>query len=753
MKALLKSTKNNLGLPLCERTEAFLNGSCQRVRNTITTPKLKNLTQAYFDIYSDEASVWKRYSLAFSYALKNEPVVLMDNEYLVGQTYHAGHPEDKHLHDLWKDHDVAGMINKRKAAEIPELDILVDKEGKQSWVTFGNCASGHIGWHWDWIVEYGIIGLIDRIHDSMPQVDDIGRESLECMRICLGAILEWNQRHILALEEKLPTVSGKEQEQIIRKIEISRQVPLKGARNFREAVQSFHFSYLATMFENPTGGNGPGRLDYHLWPYLERDLASGAETLDSAREIIDELFIRFHERLLHGADGHVETIVVGGCHPDGTQSINPLSVIMVESIAGLKISHPSVYIRMPEDAPDDFIELAARDLCEGGNRAQIVSDKAIIEAMIRDGHISVEDARNYMCGGCMELSPHGMNGDLLFSGFFNVLKVLEYVLTGGKCLISHKHDLTHLTKNLADFATFDDLYKAFSAELSRSLNLTFRLMDITAEEWAQRRPNFLVSSQVDDCILKGRGINNGGARYEDYGSTPLGLPNVADCLYAIKKAVFEEKFVSGRQLLKALAENFTGHELLHNRLKNIPKYGQGNRQADEMMALVANTICDIYDAYTNRLNGKIKPMIMTFMMAPVAGAAVGASADGRFAGRPVAQGVTPQSAAMKDGITTAMLSQSRIGLDRFSGGASSMWDLDVKSATIGNIKALLKTFINTGGQMYQGNTTDVNELRKAQEHPEQYENMMVRIGGYSGKFVSLSPEIQEEVITRYRHCL
>ena len=424
---------------------------------------------------------------------------------------------------------------------------------------------------------------------------------------------------------------------------------------------------------------------------------------------------------------------------------------MIESIAGLKISHPSVYIRMPESVSEDFMELAAMDLCKGGNRAQVVSDKAIITAMTRDGHIPIEDARMYMCGGCMEISPHGMNGDLLFCGFINVLKILEYVLTGGKCLLSQKQKLPHLSKNLANFATFEELFDAFYTEFKRILDLTFKLTDITAEEWAKGRPNFLVSSQVEDCIARGRGINNGGARYEDFGSTPLGLPNVADSLFTIKKAVFDEKFVDGKELLKALEKNFEGCEVLQKRLKLIPKYGQGNQEADHMMTRVVKATCDIYDAYSNCLNGKIKPMIMTFMMAPVAGAVIGATADGRYSGEPIAQGITPQSSAMKEGVTTAMLSQSLIGVDRFSGGASSMWDLDVKSATQENVKALLKTFINTGGQMFQGNTTDVEELIKAKAKPEDYENLMVRIGGYSGKFVTLSVENQDEVINRYRH--
>ncbi len=756
----MKSTEK-LGLPLPEKTRKFLNDSSQRIKKNITSPKVKNLNYAYFELYKAEKSLWKRHALSLAYALANEPVILLDDELLVGIHYQeAGAPENKEMIDAWNEegsiayfenrYGYAG-IRKRIEEEIPEILDLIRTGHAEVWLGDADCSSGHIGWRWNWIVDAGITGMLERIDKAFNQADDTGKECLECMKICLNAVLDWNDRHIDELENKLASATGPEKNRILEKIEICRQVPRQGARNFREAIQAFHFSYLATMFENPAGGNGPGRLDYYLWPYLEKDLKTGVENPESARMLIDELFIRFHERMLYGRDGHVETIVVGGCHPDGCHSVSPLSEIMVESIAGLKISHPSVYIRMPENAPESFVKLAARDLCEGGNRSQIVSDKAIIEAMTLDKHISLEDARMYMCGGCMEISPHGMNGDLLFSGFFNVLKVFEIVMTGGRNPINNEPMFKHLTRDLTDFASFDDFFDAFAAELRRSLNLTFKLMDITCEEWAERRPQFLVSSQVEDCIARGRGINNGGARYEDYGSTPIGLPNVADSLFAIKKAVFENKIVGADELLKALRADFSGYYLLHNRLKKIPQYGQGDSEADEMMARVVRTTCDIYEDYTNRLNGKIKPMIMTFMVAPRAGRVVGATPDGRLSQKPVAQGITPQNSAMTKGITAAMLSQSVIGLNRFSGGASSMWDLDVQAATTDNVIPLLKTFLSLGGQMYQGNTTDVRELLAAQKQPDQYQNLLVRIGGYSGRFVTLDENLQNEIIHRTRH--
>jgi formate C-acetyltransferase len=208
---------------------------------------------------------------------------------------------------------------------------------------------------------------------------------------------------------------------------------------------------------------------------------------------------------------------------------------------------------------------------------------------------------------------------------------------------------------------------------------------------------------VDDCIARGRGILDGGARYEDYGSTPLGIPNAADALQAIRQVLFEEKSVTADELLGALRADFVGYEALHRRLLAVPKFGQGHGSADAMTNRVTRSVCAAYEAFTNRHGGRVKPMIMTFRMAAVTGRALGASADGRRAREPIAQGLTPQSRAMTKGLSTAILSANSLDLDRFSGGAATMWDLDPSLAKVEYVKQVLSAFAATGGQMFQGN--------------------------------------------------
>jgi len=739
---------------LSPRSARFLKAAAERSKGSVSTEKEKNWTHAYFDLFAD-LPLRRRQILSMAWALEHEPVLLHEEELLFGQVYMAvpgSSSCDFGGVEKWKGHDVMTEFMAHVEREIPDMKALVSPQGwVGSWISDWCNWPGHVGWHWEWILKDGIDGMLRRIAQAEPAADEQGKENLNGMKIMLQAVLNWNDRHVEAMRQKLATASGETRKELQEKIAVGERVPRFGARNFREAVQSFHFTYLCTMFENPHGGNGPGRLDYHLGPYLERDLADGMTTPAQARELIDELFIRFHERWCFGWDGFVETIVVGGCDEQGDAYWSPLTEMAIHSIAALNLAHPSVYIRIPERTPEKLLHLAAWDLIHGGNRAQILNDREIIAAMTRDGHIPVEDARMYMCGGCMEISPQGMNGDMLFTGFVNTLKILEYVLTGGECLTTGERHMPHLNKSLPDYHDMEELYQAFLAELRRDLTLGFKAMDIASEAMAKFKPRFLLSSQIDDCIKRGRCMHEGGARYEDFGSTPLGLPNIADCLTAIRVAVFEEKFISGAELLAAMKNNFDGNEALRRHLLHLPKYGQGNAEADRMAARVIQDTCDIYDGYTNRLGGKIKPMIMTFMMAPLAGMGIGAMPDGRLKGTPITQGVTPQSVAMTDGILTAIRAAGSMPLRHFSGGASNIWDLDPSMAKPETVESLLKVFFQSGGQMFQGNIVDVAELRKAQEHPENYEHLLVRVGGYSGRFVALGKENQDEIINRRHH--
>ncbi|MHB9032807.1 MAG: pyruvate formate lyase family protein [Anaerolineae bacterium] len=696
-----------------------------------------NIDEAFFGRYASKP-FWERYARSMAAALVAEPVYLFPDEHLTGMLYQIG-PQaepDAGYAARWRPYSAHEAIRIRQAAEIePHLRT--------------GAGQGHIGWHWEWLLKYGIDGVIRDLRERLAHSSDRQAQRLfKGALIMWRAVLDWNELHIQALQQSAASASGQELDQLRSSIRICQRVPRYPAASFHEAVQCFYFQHLALMFENPYGGNGPGRVDQLLWPYLERDLSRGIITWQGARDLVDELLIRFDERLFLG-DGWVEAVTVGGSLPDGTSTVNPLSYLIVQSYIGLDQTHPSVYIRLNRNSPDAFMDLTTRYLLEGGNRAQVYNDDACLPA-IHSGGVTMPDAAEFMAGGCMEPSSQGRASDLNFSCVQSVAKTLELVLNGGVDLLTGEQRIK-LSRTLTSYPTFEDLYRAFEDELSREYHAITRSLDIASEELARYRPCYLLSSLVDDCLERGREQQDGGARYHDYGFAPLGITAAADSLHAIHQAVYQSQLVAPDALLAALRTNYQGAEPLRAMLNSIPRFGQDDTGADAMAVRVLKSVCDAAGKQRTRFDGRLKPMVFNFVWTPGFSAELGALADGSRAGHPLGHGLTPRKIAMGQGITVAMSSSLKLDTSTLTGIGTTMWDVDERWITPRLMKALLLSFLGGGGMVFQGNTTSVRDLQQALEHPELYRHLIVRVGGFSARFVSLERALQDEIISRYRH--
>jgi len=715
-----------------ERIAALEQACAERGRQRIPAHFRRDYHAAALTRFA-ELEPWEKTARSMAYAIENQEIYARGDDRIGGMIYQMNEmPAEREAPDL----DYISEAQKRFYGEYPEAPEL------QKYHLIGGVAKGHITWHFERILSLGVEGLRARFEEALADAADA--EAAQFYRgviILLDALMAFSDKHIAAYE----ALGNHELAERMRK------VPRRPAETFIEAVQAFYMQHMVVMAENPFGGNGPGRLDYHLWPYLERDLAAGRCTLAEAREIIDELFLRIDERL-YGGDRWVEAIVVGGTHPDGTSAVNPLTYIMVESIMDLDITHPSVYIRLPADPPEELMQLCARYMISGCSRAQILCDPAVVGALVKNG-TPYEDAVHYACGGCMEVSVQGATSDFLYIGWQNTAKMLELMITGGICLRTGERIRGfRADKSLAAYGDFESFYADFIAEARRLTEIYLREQDIFSERAQTARPSYLISSMIDDCLERGRNMHGGGARYHDYGGTHLAMPNVADGLYAIRVAVFEKKICTAEEMIAALTADFKGYEHLQARLRAIPKYGIDHAEADEMAARVMRDFTDMYLNYTTRWGGRGKPVILTFIYSPIAASQLGATPDGRNAGKGVAHGVTPHMDSMTEGITAAINSCGRMPYEQFAGGASTMWDFDSAWATEPLIEALLRTFIENNGQIFQGNTTPLEELLAARENPEEHRGLLVRVGGYSARFVTLSRELQDEIISRMRHC-
>ena len=668
---------------------------------------------------------------SMAFAIVNQPIYAYDGDRIGGRVYYDRElPVEEYCPEL----DFRAEAHARFVEEFKDGEEMLECQ------LLTRNTPGHICWFYDRILRYGAEGYRRKFEEALASAkDEQAAHFYRGVIIMLDALLEFNDKHI-AEYEKLGNTELADR---------MRKVPRYPAESFREAVQAYFMQHIVVMRENPFGGNGPGRLDYYLWPYLSRDLERGVETLESAKELIDELFLRIDERI-HNKDTWVEAIVVGGCYPNGESAVNPLTYIMIESIMDLNITHPSVYIRFPENPPEKLVDISSRFMLSGNNRAQILYDKTVIDALVKHG-VEYRDAVEYDCGGCMEIGLQGMSSDYLWVGWQNTPKMLELMITDGVCLVTGKQYSLFRFGGLVSYTDFEDFYRDFIKEAGRVTTAYLKEQDIYSEVSERNRPSYLLSSMLDDCLARGRNMHGGGAKYHDYGVSQLGMPNVADGLFAIKKLVFDEKVCTAEELVRAMKANYVGYEVLQAKLKNLPKYGMDNDEVDALATRVMADFSDMLLNFRTRFGGRGKPVILTFVFSPEAAKVLGATPDGRCAHSNVAHGVTPHSASMKCGLTAAVNSCGKLKFDKFSGGASTMWDFDASFATEELIKAVLLTFFEKGGQIFQGNTTPVEELLEAQKNPEKYEYLVVRVGGYSARFVHLTPAVQDEIINRMRH--
>ncbi len=679
-----------------------------------------------------ELPKWERFARAMADAVRQQEIFIDPDDRIIGRVYYTGEIPPEVCDP---DYDFNTRPRLRAEKEDPAYTELVSKQ-LAAWG-----APGHIAWNWEMLLREGTEGIRRRCHAGLEarKGDAKSEEFYHGVLILLEGLEDWNDCHVRRLEEM-----GKTEE-----ARICRKVPVHPAQTFREALQAWFMQHIVVMKENPYGGNSPGRLDYFLWPYLEKDLAEGRCTLGEAEELIEEVFLRIDERLFH-MDTWVESVMVGGCHADGSPAVSPLTHIMIRAYSKYNITHPHLYARLPANPPEDYARLCAEYVLRGDNRAQLLNDPAVMRALCRNG-VAEADAADYFCGGCMEIGVQGKTSDFLFVGFQNLPKLLELCVTGGYCLTEKKHMTYFRPEALTAFGSYEEFYQAFLMQAQRIIRANLEYQDRLSVYTAENRPAYLLSSMVDDCLARGRNMHDGGARYHDYGFSLIGIPNAADSLYAIRRAVFEDGICTAEELTEAMKADFAGYEVLRQKLLALPKYGQAHPEADAAAARLVEDLGEICRSCRNRFGGSGKMVILTFVWAPDAGRILGATPDGRHAGVPVAQAVTPQSMAMTDGITAAIRSCTALPFDNFSGGASSMWDLDPSWASAEVVEALFRAFFAGGGHIFQGNMTDVETLRKAQEHPEEYPNLLVRVGGYSARFNRLNRELQNDIICRLRH--
>jgi pyruvate-formate lyase len=527
---------------------------------------------------------------------------------------------------------------------------------------------------------------------------------------------------------------------------VCERVPSEGARTLREAVQSLWLAHILTCGEDGINANSIGRLDQILHPYYAADLAAGRLTREEAVELMEELACKLY------LDYDVQAITLGGVDARGEDAVNDMSWIILEASGAVGFVR-DLSIRIADSTPRDFVRACAAQTAGGGGIPFYFNDACFLKALTDRG-IPREDARDFSPIGCIELTIPGKANPHAVSGWINAAKCLELALFDGSDPATGEQ-LGPRTGMLTDHADFESLLRAFWEQMECFSDRM--VYAINRGELAQREKGPLPCWSVltDDCIRRGRDITDGGALYNYHSICLIGVPNTADSLMALRTLVYGGKTDAG-ELLDALRRDFEGQEPLRQLLlRGAPKYGNDNAEVDALAAEVANGFIDLMDRRRSPLGGRFFVHLFSFLQNVGFGKSLGATPDGRRAGEPTAYSLSAQQGRDERGVTALLSSLSRLPHDRAAGASAAIIDLDPRfvegAEGTERLAQLILGAMRMGVGQMQFNVVTAERLRLAQEDPERYGNLPVRVAGYSQMFRLLSDDLQEHVIARTKH--
>jgi len=589
-------------------------------------------------------------------------------------------------------------------------------------------------------------------------------EQLKAMSICCDAIIRYAERHAdKALELAGRETNPKRKQELLKIAEVCRRVPANAPRTFHEAIQMYWFVHVGVITElNTWDSFSPGRLDQHLYPFYKREVEAGTLTRDEAKELLQCLWVKFNN---HPAPPKVgitlqesctyadfAAINTGGLTAQGQDGVNELTYLILDVVDEMRLIQPSANIQLSQKNPDRFLKRALEIVRKGWGQPSIFNADMVVQELLAQGK-AIEDARQGGTSGCVEAGAFGKEAYIL-TGYFNLTKVLEITLNNGTDPRTGKK-IGLETGDPAEFDSFQDLMQAFQEQLRHFIDIKLRGNHVIEKLWAEYMPSPFLSILISDCIENGKDYNAGGARYNTRYIQGVGIGSITDSLAAIKYHVYERDTVSMPELLQALGSGFQGHELLRQTLiSRTPKYGNDDDFADEIMS-------QIFDMFYQAVDGRKSPTGFTYRinMLPTTchvyfGSVIGATPDGRLAGKPLSEGISPVQGADRQGPTAVLKSCSKMDHAK-TGGTLLNQKFNPKliegQEGIDNLAHLVRAYFRLGGHHIQFNVISADTLRDAQKHPEQYRNLIVRVAGYSDYFCDLTEALQDEIIARTEH--
>ncbi len=767
------------------------------VRPYISTERAELLTEFYKSDVPQRVSVPVCRALSFKHLMENKALCINDGELIVGERGPAPKATPTYPELCCHSMEDLRILNSRERTpfvvteevrKIYSEKIIPFWTGKtmreklfgamdQKWHQAFNAgvftefmeqrAPGHAILD-DKIYHKGMLDFKETIAENRKKLDYFNDprayekdQEYQAMDICADAIIIFAQRYAAKAKElaqqETDTVRRSELERVA---EVCLHVPANAPRNFWEALQSYWFVHLSVITElNTWDSFNPGRLDQHLLPFYQKGLEEGILTDEQAKELLQCFWIKFNNQPAPPKVGITEEqsgtyidfalINVGGVTPaDGKDAVNDVSYMILDVVEEMRLTQPSSCIQISKKNPDRFLKRACEVIRTGFGQPSVFNTDVIIKEMLQDGK-SMMDARSGGPSGCVTVSAFGKESCTL-TGYINWPKIFELACNNGVDPNSGEQ-VGPQTGDAREFASYQQLMDAYREQLRYFIDLKIRSNNVIERLYANYMPAPFMSIVMDDCIARGLDYHNGGPRYNPTYIQGVGIGTLTDALAAVKHNVFDEQNVSMDELLAAMRDNFEGHEHLQQKLLyRTPKYGNDDNYADDITEEVFNAYYDLLNGRPNTKGGKYRVNLLPTTVHIYFGSVIGALPNGRKAGEPVSEGISPTQGSDTKGPTAVVKSAARIDHARTGGTLLNMkFNPHVLAGdSINKLVHLIRSYFKLDGHHIQFNVIGAETLRKAQQNPEKYRDLIVRVAGYSDYFVDVGQDLQNEIIAR-----
>jgi len=628
-----------------------------------------------------------------------------------------------------------------------------------------NRSIGHFNPNYEIVLKEGFQGLRKRIETAVQGTpsDDIEKNSYyNALLIVINAVVAFARRYGDEAEKMGNLCQDPERKNEFYQIAKNcRRVPEYPAQTFWEALQSFWFVHLMLNLESNAYAISPGRFDQYIYPFYQKEMANHGTTQDAAQELLNCFWVKFAEMTVVKEAGTAkasntyadfQNLNIGGMKADGSDGVNDISYMCLEAQSELMLPQPQLSCLISSKSPHEFLLKACALARKGTGMPAMFNADEIVLSLTEKGK-TLEDARNGGINGCVEITGQG-NDQMASSGYINLAKCLELALNNGINMFTGK-PLGLKTGTPDQFQSIEDVWQAFETQIRYMVDLKHQYDTAAKRVFAESCPVLCTSLVVDDCIQKGKDFHNGGSKYSQPMLSGVGTGTVTDAISAIDYFVFGKGTFSMDEVVQAMRDNFKGHEAMRNILWNkAPKLGNDRDGADRNAARLLNLFVKLLKDYTNDRGIPYgADMIPTTAHLPF-GVLTAASADGRLAGVPLAEGISPVQGQDLCGPTSVIRSLGKLDHASTTGSLLNMKFTPQTLEGEENLKkfaAMIRTYFDMGGHHMQFNVVSRETLLNAQQYPDEYRSLLIRVAGYSDYFVMLSKDVQDEVISRTTH--